>query len=73
MPAILAAVEKAKAAKGKPQFIIARTVIGKASPKLLALQKLTARAEPSSSMPTRKGLGLPRALLRLARDAHLFC
>lgn len=56
---ILATFEKAKAATGKPQFIIARTMIGKGIPEVEGTNKAHGEAGVKFADAARKGLGLP--------------
>jgi transketolase len=64
MTAFLAAFEKAKAATGKPQLIIARTLIGKGIPKWPAPQKAHGEGARSSWTPTGSA--------RPAGDEHFY-
>ena len=57
--AILAAYEQAKSAKGKPQLIIARTMIGKGIPQVEGTNKAHGEAGVKFADESRKGLGLP--------------
>ncbi len=57
--AILAAYEQAKAAKGKPQLIVARTMIGKGIPQVEGTNKAHGEAGVKFADESRKGLGLP--------------
>lgn len=56
---IAAAFQKAKAATGKPQFIIARTLIGKGIPEVAGTNKAHGEAGVKYVEADRKGLGLP--------------
>lgn len=57
---ILATFEKAKAAKsGKPQFIIAKTLIGKSIPEVEGTNKAHGEAGVKFADAARAGLGLP--------------
>lgn len=56
---IAAAFAKAKAAVGKPQFIIARTLIGKGIPEVCGTNKAHGEAGVKYIDASRKGLGLP--------------
>jgi transketolase len=61
MPAFLAAFEKAKAAtSGKPQFIIAKTLIGKGIPEVAGTQKAHGEGGAKFAEAARAGLGLPK-------------
>lgn len=59
--AFLAAFEKAKAASGKPQIIIAKTVIGKGIPEVAGTAKAHGEGGAKFIDAARKGLGLPEA------------
>src|SRR3984885_8795511 len=59
MAAFLAAFEKAKAATGKPQLIIARTLIGKGIPEVAGTAKAHGEGGAKFAEAARKGLGLP--------------
>ncbi len=57
--AILAAYENAKAAKGKPQLIVCRTMIGKGIPQVEGTNKAHGEAGVKFADESRKALGLP--------------
>lgn len=60
MDAFLAAFESAKAAKsGKPQLIIAKTLIGKGIPQVAGTQKAHGEGGVKFAAEARAGLGLP--------------
>jgi len=59
MTAFLAAFEKAKAATGKPQLIIARTLIGKGIPEVAGTAKAHGEGGAKFIDAARKALGLP--------------
>jgi transketolase len=59
MEEIAAAFAKAKAAVGKPQFIIARTLIGKGIPEVAGTNKAHGEAGVKYIDADRKALGLP--------------
>jgi len=59
LQAILAAYEKAKSAKGKPQMILCRTMIGKGIPQVEGTNKAHGEAGVKFADEARKGLGLP--------------
>ena len=59
MEAFLAAFEKAKAATGKPQLIIARTLIGKGIPEVAGTAKAHGEGGAKFVDAARKALGLP--------------
>jgi transketolase, bacterial and yeast len=56
---VVATFEKAKAATGKPQFIIAKTMIGKGIPEVEGTNKAHGEAGVKFADSARKGLGLP--------------
>jgi len=56
---VIATFEKAKAATGKPQFIIAKTMIGKGIPEVEGTNKAHGEAGVKFADAARKGLGLP--------------
>ncbi len=64
MDAVLAAYEAAKAAVGKPQLIIAKTLIGKGIPEVAGTAKAHGEGGAKFIAAARKGLGLP--------DEHFF-
>src|SRR6185295_19839809 len=59
MEAFHAAIEKAKAATGKPQLIIARTLIGKGIPEVAGTAKAHGEGGAKFVDAARKALGLP--------------
>jgi len=59
IPAFLAAFEKAKAATGKPQLIIAKTIIGKGIPEVAGTSKGHGEGGAKFADAARKALGLP--------------
>ena len=59
MQAFLAAFEKAKAATGKPQIIIAKTLIGKGIPEVAGTAKAHGEGGAKFVDSARKALGLP--------------
>jgi len=59
MEEIAVAFQKAKAAVGKPQFIISRTLIGKSIPEVSGTNKAHGEAGVKFVDAARKGLGLP--------------
>ncbi len=64
MAAFLAALEKAKAATGRPQLIVARTLIGKGIPEVAGTSKAHGEGGAKFVDAARKALGLP--------DEHFF-
>ena len=70
LTAILKAVNKAKKANtGKPQLIIARTLIGKGIPEVAGTSKAHGEGGAKFSDSARKGLGLPADQLFYVSDA----
>jgi transketolase len=67
---ILATFEKAKAAKGKPQFIIAKTLIGKGIPEVSGTNKAHGEAGVKFADEARKGLGLPEEKFFVAPETR---
>ncbi len=61
MAAFLAAFEKAKAATGKPQLIIAKTLIGKGIPEVAGTAKAHGEGGTKFIEGARKALGLPES------------
>ena len=59
MREFLAAYDKAKAADGKPQIIIAKTVIGKGIPEVAGTSKAHGEGGVKFADSAREGLGLP--------------
>jgi transketolase len=59
MEEFFAAYEKAKAAVGKPQLIIAKTLIGKGIPEVAGTSKAHGEGGVAFAEAARKGLGLP--------------
>jgi len=59
LAAFLAAFEKARAATGKPQLIIAKTLIGKGIPEVAGTAKAHGEGGAKFIEAARKGLGLP--------------
>ncbi|MEI6321930.1 MAG: transketolase [bacterium] len=57
--AILAAYENAKGAKGKPQLIVSRTMIGKGIPQVEGTNKAHGEAGVKFADESRKAMGLP--------------
>ena len=59
MEEFLRAYEKAKAAKGKPQLIVAKTLIGKGIPEVAGTSKAHGEGGVKFADAARQGLGLP--------------
>jgi transketolase len=70
---VLGAFEKAKAAtSGKPQFIIAKTVIGKGIPEVSGTNKAHGEAGVKFIPEARKALGLPEELFYVAPETTAY-
>ena len=69
---VLAAFEKAKAATGKPQLIIAKTLIGKGIPEVAGTNKAHGEAGVKFASDARKGLGLPGELFYVAPETRAY-
>src|SRR5580692_7336954 len=73
MEVFLAAFERAKhAGSGKPQLIIAKTLIGKGVPEVEGTQKAHGEAGAKFSDAARKGLGLPPELFYVSPEVQAF-
>jgi transketolase len=72
MPAVLGALEKAKAATGKPQFIVAKTVIGKGIPEVAGTQKAHGEAGAKFVEAARKALGLPEPHFFVSQETRAY-
>ncbi len=73
MEAFLAAFERAKVAgSGKPQLIIAKTLIGKGIPEVAGTQKAHGEAGAKFAAAARKALGLPDAPYYVPEDVRAF-
>ena len=70
MEAFLAAFEKAKAATGKPQLIIAKTLIGKGIPEVAGTSKAHGEGGAKFVEAARKGLGLPDELFYVSPETR---
>jgi transketolase len=70
---IAAALVRAKqAGSGKPQAIIAKTLIGKGIPEVEGTQKAHGEGGAKFAQAARKGLGLPEAPYYVAPEVHTF-
>lgn len=69
---VLSAFEKAKAATGKPQLIIAKTLIGKGIPEVAGTNKAHGEAGVKFASDARKGLGLPGELFYVAPETRAY-
>jgi len=72
MPAVLAALEKAKAATGKPQFIIAKTLIGKGIPEVAGTAKAHGEGGAKFVDAARKALGLPDEHFYVSQETRAY-
>ncbi|GAT33842.1 transketolase [Terrimicrobium sacchariphilum] len=70
---ILETFEKAKAAtSGKPQFIVAKTLIGKGIPEVSGTNKAHGEAGVKFIAEARKGLGLPEGSFFVAEETRTY-
>lgn len=70
---VAATFEKAKAAtSGKPQFIIAKTLIGKGIPEVSGTQKAHGEGGAKFAEEARKGLGLPEETFYVAPETEAY-
>jgi len=73
MEEFLAAFEKAhSASSGKPQLIIANTLIGKGIPEVAGTQKAHGEGGAKFAEAARKGLGLPDELFYVSDDVRAY-
>ena len=72
MEEFLAAYDKAKAAKGKPQLIVAKTLIGKGTPEVAGTNKAHGEAGVKFADAAREGLGLPEEKFHVAPEVREF-
>ena len=72
MTKVLAALEKAKAATGKPQIIIAKTLIGKGIPEVAGTQKAHGEGGAKFVDAARKALGLPEPHFFVSKETRAF-
>jgi transketolase len=73
LEAFYAAYERAKAAgSGKPQLIIAKTLIGKGIPEVAGTQKAHGEGGAKFAAAARKGLGLPDAPYYIAPEVEAY-
>ena len=69
MEMVAAAIDRARmAGSGKPQFIIAKTLIGKGIPEIAGTQKAHGEGGAKFAEAARKGLGLPAELYYVAPE-----
>lgn len=73
IPEIVEVFEKAKAAtSGRPQFIIARTLIGKGIPEVAGTNKAHGEAGVKYADAARKGLGLPEEKFYVSPETRAY-
>ncbi|MEI6350544.1 MAG: transketolase [Verrucomicrobiota bacterium] len=72
IPAFLAAFAKAKAATGKPQLIIAKTLIGKGIPEVAGTAKAHGEGGAKFIDTARKALGLPEEHFYVSPETRAF-
>ena len=72
MEALLVALETAKAAVGKPQLIIAKTLIGKGIPEVAGTSKAHGEGGAKFIEAARKGLGLPAEHFYVSPETHAY-
>jgi transketolase len=72
LQAFLAAFEKAKAATGKPQIIIAKTLIGKGIPEVAGTAKAHGEGGAKFVDAARKALGLPEEHFFVSKETRAF-
>ncbi|MBX3171761.1 MAG: transketolase [Candidatus Eremiobacteraeota bacterium] len=72
MTAFLAAYEKAKAASGKPQLIICKTLIGKGIPEVAGTAKAHGEGGAKFIESARKGLALPEEHFFVSQETRDF-
>ena len=72
MDALLQALESAKAASGKPQFVIARTLIGKGIPEVAGTAKAHGEGGAKFIDAARAALGLPSEHFHVSAETRAF-
>jgi transketolase len=72
IPAFLGAFERAKAAKGRPQLIIAKTVIGRGIPEVAGTSKGHGEGGAKFADNARKALGLPEEKFFVSCETRAF-
>ena len=70
MEEFLRAYEKAKASTGKPQMIVAKTLIGKGIPEVAGTNKAHGEAGVAFADAARKGLGLPEEKFHVSPEVR---
>ena len=72
MKAFADAFEKAKAATGKPQLIIAKTLIGKGIPEVEGTSKAHGEGGAKYTEASRKAIGLPDEHFYVSQETHAY-
>ncbi|HWL51886.1 MAG TPA: transketolase [Chthoniobacteraceae bacterium] len=72
MEAFLSVYQKAAAATGKPQLIVARTLIGKGIPEVAGTAKAHGEGGAKFSEAARKALGLPEELFYVSEGTRAY-
>ncbi len=72
MAAVLSALTRAREARGKPQLIIAHTIIGKGIPEVAGTQKAHGEGGAKFAEAARKNLGLPSETFYVAPEVSAF-
>jgi len=72
LSALLKAIETAKAATGKPQFIVARTLIGKGIPEVEGTSKAHGEGGAKFVDASRKALGLPEEHFFVSEETRAY-
>ena len=72
MPEFYAAYEEAKAAKGKPQLIVAKTLIGKGIPEVAGTSKAHGEGGVKFADAARQGLGLPEEKFHVSPEVRAY-
>jgi len=72
MEEFFAAYERAKAGKGQPQLIIAKTLIGKGIPEVAGTSKANGEGGVAFAEAARKGLGLPEDKFHVSPEVKEF-
>jgi len=72
MEEFFAAYERAKAGKGQPQLIIAKTLIGKGIPEVAGTSKAHGEGGVAFAEAARKGLGLPEDKFHVSPEVKEF-
>ncbi len=72
MTEFYAAYEKAKAARGKPQLIVAKTLIGKGIPEVAGTSKAHGEGGVKFADVARQGLGLPEEKFHVSPEVRAY-